>query len=339
MAITVETLPNKFYPYLLGHPKCSVSGSDKLHGEVARPFREPHTELTRNVFRAGDYIFKSKNMDRVTTSDTHLYRIRKAEKIQKFIKANSLHDCVTVPEKYLYGDPTNREIYTVSRVQQLSTEVAQPTDSFGEILRIGGESLPGQVKAFREGAPQRELTPKQAQTLARLAFATGYTDLTYNNTYFTADNKIAIIDTEPQKRSFVKSNMKTIFFKVFGDRGSMHTQQAIAGAAKLKLICSNPLALKEVEKVEKKEALWGIAKLVAKIGLAILVISFIPYGVALLPIAGMLATSVEVALIALAAIKTVVLILNCASIGAMWFLSCKEGGVTTIHTMEQAGMI
>lgn len=100
----------------------------------------------------------------------------------------------------------------------------------------------------------------------------------------------------------------------------MLTQQSIAGIAKLKLYVDNPIALQEVQKVERNHTLWRLAQLIAKISIVTLAIYFTPTITALIPIAAV-ALTLKVSFIAAAVIKNLILTLNLASVYVIWHSS------------------
>lgn len=336
MNITMDSLPHKFYPFLLGHPSCP----SKIKEEIDKVFEKPLVPLKSNyIFDAGKYVLKLERTDgSLTTPDTHMYRVRKAEKIRKYIVKNHLENQLMVPEKFLYWRETDRKFYVISEKVCLSDEVAKLVSDSVEILyKQGGQTLGGQIAALAANKPKRNLTPEQAKGLAELSVL-GYTDLTYNNAYFTLDGKVAIIDTEPIKRSLKKIMFKNKFTWM-GDKGALLSQQTISGIAKLKLYCADEKALREVETVEKKHVVWSIAKLVGKIALVCLAISFVPSVAALLPIGGILATSLSAFVITVLVVKTVSLVACAGGVAYVWKLS-HDGvqGVVKIFSMEKLGV-
>lgn len=238
-----QNLNSKFYPYLLGHPQCPVS----LKGEIDQIFQRSLLKLSckgGNIFEGERWVLKRARTDLPTTPDTHLYRIRKAEKVRTYILMNNLGESLVVPQKYLYWHETEQRFYVVSEKLDLSDEV--PKSSCPELERTlrSASSLIGQIQAFKEGKPQRALTSIQAKALAEISIL-GCTDLSYNNFYFTRCGQIAIIDTEPHKR-VLKKQFKNLFTKLLADKGMVTALQALSGIAKLKLVVTDPLALIEV---------------------------------------------------------------------------------------------
>jgi hypothetical protein len=335
MNITINNLPQKFYPYLLGHESCPAT----FKHEIEKVFKRPLKNLKGNyIFDAGNWIIKKGRTDGLeTTPDTHLYRIRKAVKIQKYIQSKGLEQHIMVPKKFLYWHEKESQFYVICEKVALSTEVPMPTSDYEKAIGSSMYLAGGQVAALAAGSPRRALTPIQAKAMAELSFL-GYTDLTYNNQYFTLDGRVAIIDTEPHKRGLKKqfASSKIIFF--LGDKSALLAQQSIAGIAKLKLYCSNPNALREVEKVEKKHVLWSIAKLIGKIAVGCLIMYFTPGVVALLPIGAVAIASLKITIMTILSIKMLFLSLNVLSVYYIWKKS-HQGleGASSIYEAELAG--
>lgn len=81
--------------------------------------------------------------------------------------------------------------------------------------------------------------------------------------------------------------MSSYLFFLFGDKGSVLSEQSIAGIAKLKIFTDNPEALRAIEKVEKNHALLRMVVLITKIAVVTFDICFIPTLTALIPIAAL----------------------------------------------------
>jgi len=327
-------LHSKFHPYLLGHASCSANFKNEIDEIVEKPV----TELKSNVVDAGKWILKVGRRDGLlTTEDTHLYRIRKAEKIRSYIRENGLEASLAVPKKYLYWNEKQGEFYVVSEKLDLSPEVAKPRTKELEDEFKAACGLGWQAKALSEGKPMRAFTPVQAKALAELSFL-GYTDLSYNNLYFTKEGKVAIIDTEPQKRGLKKAFAENLVIRYLRDKSSLLTEQSVAGIAKLKLSVSDPLALKEIEQVEKSHVLWNLAQLVGKIAILSLAIYFVPAATALVPIAEV-STVLKIFLISIGILKVTFLALNTGSVYTIWKQSCQgPEGVVAIFENEKAGI-
>jgi hypothetical protein len=317
MNTTINNLYPKFYPYLLGHQLCPAtfkSEIDALFAQGKLPFLKDAGQR-QYIFDGGKYILKLNRPNGLTTHDTHLYRIRKAVKIQNYIQRNGLENHIMVPKKYLYWNKKESQFYVVCEKIPLSEEVVQPAPQY---VTTDGAHYGGQWQKFIEGKPRKTLQPIQAKALAELAVL-GYTDLSYNNLYFTLDGRVAIIDTEPLKRGLNKKKFaKYTIDSWLNDKASFLAQQSIAGIAKLKMYCTDRAAFREVEKVERNHALWNIAKLIGKIAIGCLVIYFTPSIVAFLPVAGVAIATLKITIIAIATTKIVYLSFNALAVYSIW---------------------
>ncbi|MEI8301439.1 MAG: hypothetical protein WCG10_07540 [Chlamydiota bacterium] len=286
MTLSINNLPKKFYPYLLGHAECNATYKNQIDAVFQQPLRplaqnpqEGQFAVRPYIFDAGNWFLKLNRTDQPNIRpDTVLYRIRKAAKIEKFIIENHLENQFILPKKNLYWHPQEQRFYVVSEKLQLSNEVAEPLNAqIEQEFKYNADQAHGQAEALANGAPKRSITADQAKNLARMCLELGYTDLSYNNLYFNQEGKVAIIDTEPVQRTF----KKTIFsFWVFrcglADRVWVCAEHALGGISRLKFYCSNPLAMKAVEKIERNHILWNLAKLASKLGVTCLMIYVAP---------------------------------------------------------------
>lgn len=341
MNYTLSTLPPKFRPYVLGSAQCSAPPGTKE--AIDAVFTQPLISLKGNyIFDVGNWVLKLNRTDGIpATEDSFLYRVRKAEKLRRHIQQNGLQNDLVVPQKFLYWHETQHRFYVVSQKIDLSSDVVQPTkeahDAYKAFPKDAIDQIGGQFKSLLTGIPtQRPLTPLQAKGLAELAVL-GYTDQSYNNVFFTRDGKVAIIDTEPVKRLAKKKVFQSKVWAWLWDKGFLKAQHTLTGLAKLKGDCSDPLALKEVEKVEKKHVLWSIAKLVAKIAIVALLFTAIVSAINIFSISGIALFGLAIPLAAFTS-KILVLMLNIASIMKLWSLS-HQGiqGVGQIALLEMGG--
>jgi hypothetical protein len=357
--MNIYNLPSKFSPYLLtSEAQHSFSKFNEVNKEFTKNNRHTLAKNNKRGRLEDDRHKKWLFQDLHSPYATDLYGIRKAIKIKDYIEKKCAADHFHVPCKYLYCNKQNKEIYIASEKIALSNEVGKPAsaeiklylseepDFFINIgrqwraLRTGrpksGDDIGKQRHALRSGNPERALTPIQAETLAELAIYVGYTDLSYNNLYFTPDGKVAIINTEPVNRILKKLVKKHEIIYWLGDVGIIETRQALIGIAKLKQVCSKPEALQKVNKVEQKYVLWFLAKLVGKIALAILVIYFIPTAFALLPLRGWALTCLQAILKTIAVLKTISLTLCIIYIYKVWQWSHQGvSGMKKIDKMEK----
>lgn len=334
MTINPSTLPSKFHPFLIGHAKCAFKGEEEID-QLSRS--DQLKQIKNNVFDAGKWIVKGERADGLLMApDTHIYRVRKAEKIRKFITENHLEEEFIVPQKYIYWSKELSKFYVISEKLELRDAVAEPADAEIEAFFKTCSVAGGQFLNLANGKQKITLSDSQARTLAQLAFL-GYTDLTYNNMHFTKDGKIAIIDTEPLKRLF-KKQLKTVLNQLFGERLSVVTQQAITGTAKLKLY-STDSAKKEIEKVETKNVIRAVAILVSKLAVAVLALYFAPSLIAVAPL-GMVKPLAVFAVKTLCVARILTLFMHIFSVVTLWKLS--DGtleGVKKIANCELQGVI
>jgi hypothetical protein len=338
VSLNLNNLPSKFKPFLLGEATDTIA----IKEQIDEAFVKGPTYLkSTNIFTAGNWILKKGRTDGLlTTPDTHLYRVRKAEKIRKYIADHHLEAHLMVPKKYLYWRESEKQFYVVSEKVTLSEAVAKPVStSFENQLKAIATLFGGQLKALSENKPQKVLTDTQAKALAELS-TIGYTDLTYNNLFFTPDGKIAIIDTEPQKRALKKLVCKSKLAWFFGNKASLLTAQALVGIAKLKLYCNSKSSQEEVSKVEKRHALKDIAKLVGKIALLSFALYLTCSAVALLPISTTAIAAITFTLTSITVIKSITLALGILNTLYAWYLSSHyETSLPQIGRLEAQGFV
>lgn len=333
-----ENLPAKFHTHLLGHKKCvapegTKEAIDQIFDQNAKTnIKQGYVFLSND----GDWYIKTvRKGSCLTTPDTHLYRVRKALKVNAYIERNGLQDSLVVPEKYLYWNDKTKEFVTVAPSLDLSDEVAAPVNKEVESkMKIAGLTEGGQAVVLYLDNPQRKITAKQAKALADLSFL-GCTDWSYNNLFFDKQGRIAVIDTEPQKRAMTKYSYQGIMSFLFGNRSAWKLNNALAGTAKLKQVCGGE-ALKEIEKVERKQVLWHTAKMVAKIAIVCMAIYAVPAAVALLALTGIAATVIKAAATTLLACKAICLVNGTLGTLIVWKFSSVDG-IPFIAQMEMAG--
>jgi hypothetical protein len=319
--------------------------------------------IIRNTF---DLMIKSIRTDTVTVSDTLVTRVRQGRKIQKYLEANKKKygDHVEVVEEYLYA--RNGEIFVISQRLPLSTLVVKKgvPDKYWEkkegIKRISSNKKNdtnfSQDIRYDAGAEERALSPIQAEFLAQ-TIRMGVTDVTYDNLLFTQRKKsvkpsiinteiedtaytdalpgepqedvikLAIVDTEVELDVYKNNHL---FNKWIRDSALFELQISLFSYAILKGFCSDPEAIKQVEKVETSHVLWTMGKTVAKIALACLGISFIPAATAALPL-GVAVLPVQYTLFTVTTYKITELF--CSAIFALRIWRCSR----TIQGLEENG--
>ncbi|MDN3507599.1 MAG: hypothetical protein P0S94_01615 [Simkaniaceae bacterium] len=282
--LNLETIPAKFHPSVINRDDFA---DQELKEKVQAAFanRVPRTLVDNAkdyVFRMPGlegYIVKSKRTDavgQVETPDTHLYRVRKADKIQKLITKYGLGDHAQVPTKLLYFH--NGEWFIIAQELQLTDEVP----------KVNVEAFSGVVDQLRDlpsfhgrvtrGLTEqgKSITPEQARALVIFAYEAGLTDLTNLNLYFTTEGKIGVIDTEPVKRYFVKLAAESWSGKLLNNKGIIKATQACVGLAKLRVNLHDQAAIEQINKTEHYYLTIVAIKVIAIAAICALAITFSP---------------------------------------------------------------
>lgn len=335
--LTINNLPKKFLPHLLG----AAPSTTPIKEEIDKIFERGTLNIANtkcpHVMNANKWQIKGQKG--VLTDDSNLYRIRKAERIRNYInKDPKLKDEFIVPKKYLYWNESQKKFFVISETVELSSDVVKPSSEMRDkYIQYAYSS--GQCKALAQGNRERAITPRQAHALAEMAFKFKYNDLHYNNMYFAKDGKIAILDTEPVKRQTIKKLKHFTYFPSWlWDLSSLPTQQGLSGTAKLKMQCSDPKAIAEIQKVERKYVLQDIAKTTIKVAAAIFVIYNLPAAAALLPIAGAFQIVMKMTLITFISIRSLTSLYETYSVKHLWDVSYKgKTGLDIIEFYEKMG--
>jgi len=136
------------------------------------------------------WVFKCKRSDMQTSADTHLYRVRKADKIRRMNLAG-----VIVPQKYLYRLP-NGEYIILAQKMTIHREVANPA--------LLSQDTPDWFRDLIPKTVYIKLTPSQGKNVVRVIFRTNSTDLNRTNVYHDENNQLVLPDTEPHLRYYRK---------------------------------------------------------------------------------------------------------------------------------------
>jgi len=154
-----KTLLAKFYPFFIGHEKCTdrdaklaklavekaFESRESLDQQSIRTYIFEAKSLTMRakssgaIVKTGSWIVKNRRCDMETTDDTHLYRVRKAEKLRKYIEAHGLQDRFAVPKKFLYYRKAEEMFYVVSKKLALSVKVAAPNEEAANYFKQEGK--------------------------------------------------------------------------------------------------------------------------------------------------------------------------------------------------------
>ena len=217
--------------------------------------------------------------------DMHLYRVRKAAKIQKYLVQASTDGYYVVASKLDLSD-------AVAPREGLRRFYGHNDDKARSGLGSEGFFSGQCARAFAEsGDPAREqaLTVVQARTLAELSWNAGLTDLSYNNFFFTHDGRVALLDTEPLARSAKKSNAsKVAHILLPGDKWLISAQQSLQGIMMLSTtICAgSPQVRDAIQSVERKYFIQSLAAAVAKAAFGCFLFYIAPTAVSLLALKG-----------------------------------------------------
>lgn len=324
--------PAKMKPFILGDDDCK---SNHIFNTVKECFLNKEDVKNGYVFKGtakgNTYFFKRKRklsriekevnpvMESTITPDSPAYRVRKAEKVRRWIKENGYENDICVPQKYLYWDTVDDEWYSVAEVVDLSEEVASVNSKDSKTFKASISLInEGQCVEYKKGKhirKERSFTERQARALAELSFKAGYTDMSYNNLFFDKQGRVAIIDTESILRGCKKINRSVnLFMKIlnalFWDWGNWNVRSGLQGTARLKCFCKDEKALAAVESVEIKHVVWSVALKIGKIALTILAIKAI----------ALVAASASVPALALLALKIVSIIAKIRVFMDVWNL-------------------
>lgn len=351
--VSFASLPKKFLPHLLGNPKCRTAPAGLLEQLQALPFNAlPRFGGKQYLYDAGDWVIKGMRSDGlITTPDTHLYRVRKAEKMRKYVVEKGLQNDFVVPEKYLFWNEVLRQFFVVSKKVPLADEVVTlRDDGLRRVLADAGRQHPDtQSSRLSAGARQRRLTDVQVRALAEMSFL-GFTDLTYNNLFFDARGRLVVLDTEPQKRAMNKSKFYQFPLSLFYRKGTVKLMQSLAGTAKLKLMVS-PAQSFLIRSIEKNRVLKNTARVAFDIVVSLFAFIALRRGVKSLALKGSVGTVVAIAsgvIQALVVLRIFVRAMGVVNSLAVWKFACKidqknslgegdQSGVFNIHQLELKG--
>ena len=203
--------------------------------------------LKRNPDLPG-WIIKRARHDKVGQrpdyrSDTHLYRVRKAKKINATLIKNGDDSLFVVPKKYLYTKDNEQVVVA----EQMVGQKFQNTDRF---------------------------TPEQTRALTRLVTQGLFTDIHHENFLKREDGKIAIIDTEPVSRGVKKAN-RNILTYLCGASPIFDVKMKIETLARLAKYCA-PEAIPIIERAQRRYICKQVALVVAKIAIAAILLITLP---------------------------------------------------------------
>ncbi len=317
--LNLDTIPAKFHPFLLGHEKCpekdlktKIDSFDNLLNNMNSP-----------TYDAGEWIIGS--TDPKDTSNSELYRVRKAKKFEEFLKNNNYGNEFEVAKSYLYWNESKKKFYTVTQKLNVSDEVAKPfSDKVGDKFKKApdGKELTMQMLKLSQGNPQRELTVNQANGLAYLT-TLGYEKLSYNDLYFTKEGKVAISDTYPSSRQGKKYYSKINFFSLFIDIDFFLSAHVINSLGMLKAYC-NKEAFKEVQQSADNCTSRISKKLAYKAGRVAIAVIFTLVALNYLPLAPVAISALKISVLGYGIIRGAALGLEFGIIKRLNFLGSKE---------------
>jgi hypothetical protein len=270
--VQLPSLPGKFEPFILtdANPGPIIDGislKDRMDAAFAvgnannitcmsgeKSFSGEKSHIRKFSYVPG-YFIKTQRKDHFidkTTPDTHLYRVRKANKIRKAAEKYGFSHLIAVPTKWVYKG--KQEWIVLSEELPLSKRELKPYTSY----------------AHTSNTSYDELTPEQARALSILAFETNLNDLGSHNLAFTEDRRVAIVDTEPWDRRITKDFSGVLGNRFPFDHEVLRVSRALDGTLRLKRCCSNPAAVREIMAVEKEYYKKTMIKAVMRLALGVL---------------------------------------------------------------------
>lgn len=206
-----QNLPAKFGPHTLGphnNAELYTKVQQTLRGVLEPISRsKPYVHTSPNL---PGYLIKGKRTDSVgdqldaacaaagCANDLHIYRVRKAAKVQKLIEYYGLQDHVLVPKKYLFWDKDNQNWFVIAEKIDLAGDLPAIEAEYKTFLSCENTAdLSEEIRRLATDQTQqrREMTAGQVRALAILAMEAGYTDTNPTNVAFTKSGKLAIIET------------------------------------------------------------------------------------------------------------------------------------------------
>ncbi len=190
-------LPGKFRPFILNYQNGDLrnkvresfsSKTESIFWGMINWEKKPQYECKERKNHVRTYeglegwIIKFNREDLDVGKDAHLYRVRKAHKIQNLIDANGWQELIVVPKKYLYFHLPSKKWYVIAQKVELG---------------------------------KGSLTPKQAAAAAKIILETGLADVHQGNILFDRNGRVAFIDTEPVTRNLMKKQKISIWNKVY----------------------------------------------------------------------------------------------------------------------------
>lgn len=198
-----------------------------------------------------DWVIKGPRHDHVisTLPDTHIYRVRKATRIQKVIEKYGFSE-VVVPKKFLYE--YQGQWFVIAEKLDIDSKATLDNTS---LWLYPDHTL-------------KSLTSKQAEEIAYLCFEGKLEDVTKANINFTKDGKIAILDTEPISRAIKKAGRIWLQF-IPNLKSTFLFLMSLTNSERLFLMCSSE-AGEKVRHVQSKMFWEHLGKIILKTALPLI---------------------------------------------------------------------
>jgi hypothetical protein len=185
------------------------------------------------------WIIKGKRADRASAEDQHIYRLRRAKRLQAVIDKRGFTEFV-VPRKFLYQ--THGQWFVLAEKLELQSDQLEP-----------------KAKLFASTKPLL-LTEKQAREAATLIFEGKLEDP--HNLKLTKQGKIALFDTEPIGRLQTKIIKQTMIGKWLPIIKCLNFRKGIINSYRLN--CEDIAARNEIKKIQTRFLILESARLVAR---------------------------------------------------------------------------
>lgn len=268
-------LPSKFAPYILNDQFLGELGNLKVQLDAIfqndkslssengfNPIdpKKPHTVTHPNL---GGWVIKGQRNDRfshLTTSDTHIYRVRRAYRIQEAIMKYGL-STVTVPDKYLYRAGCNWYVIARKLYIHADADISGLKPNYGNPNRKPAARFKNSIEGFR------------IAELVILCFKGGLQDVTESNLHQHIDGRIAILDTEPLSRC-IKKTSKTLFIpnRIFwGFKKMWNFKDALSNSNRVLQYAHGGINLEPVKQIQKYEYECTIKELIKGVVTPILI--------------------------------------------------------------------
>lgn len=181
--------------------------------------------------------------------DQHIYRVRKASKIKQIIKKRGFTEYV-VPEKFLFEH--RGEWIVVAKKLKLDRNAIIDNKKPNKITLDESERL-----------HFRQITPKQAEEGAYIAYEAELIDIGRHNLFFDKLGKIALIDTEPTSRGRKKKKQALRWLPILPDeKATISLKRGNFASSCLKYLCGTEEAKRAIERVQIKKVFLHSAFLI-----------------------------------------------------------------------------